>query len=284
MIAFFKKVARRLRLLLTGEAPKKEDRFEIAARLAMEIKAALGAPLVYLDIGSGGSTDWNWQVMIERGLLNVVQVDFASEWSKGQLPDRPNITKVRAALGDREGSVPVYITHHPGCSSCLEPDKEVLKSYPSCVWFEVASVDTVDLQRYDVLQEIQDLPQPQIVKIDVQGYESQVLAGLGRTLDRVLCLEFECQLRAIYKGQRVFSELYDDLRTKGFVLRDLKPQGVFEGEALEFNSFWARLPQTPIEERIIEFWALQNQIWTAPSFEKIDTEERSKYHFHEVMR
>jgi hypothetical protein len=87
-------------------------------------------------------------------------------------------------------------------------------------------------------------------------------------------------MRPIYSGQETFFDLYQMMWEMGFRLRDLKPQGPFEGEALEFNSFWCRLPKTPAERLMTELWETANDIWPGINFEQIDEHERRKYTFN----
>lgn len=56
------------------------------------------------------------------------------------------------------------------------------------------------------------------VKIDVQGYEAEVLRGATATLPRVAFLEIELSLVSLYVGQVLFVEMIEDLRSRGLFL------------------------------------------------------------------
>jgi FkbM family methyltransferase len=161
------------------------------------------------------------------------------------------------ALGDRTEKRILHVTEFPECSSIYEPDMSVLKAYPVWRWFEVREVPEVQVYRFDDLQEQQKVDfVPDFVHIDVQGFECQVLEGMGKYLDSVSCIEIESHLKPIYKGQKVFPEVKYYLEHRGFMLRDIETQGVFEGEVVELNAFFVR-SDTRIGERqssLIRIW------------------------------
>jgi FkbM family methyltransferase len=145
------------------------------------------------------------------------------------------------ALGDENAINKLYVTANPRCSSCLEPNMDVLSKYPVAEWFVVRSTQQVQLHRFDSLYEegrIKFLPD--FLHVDVQGFEFQVLQGIGKYIDDVTCIEIETHLKPIYRKQRLFIDLKEDLERKGFFLRSLEVQGYFEGEVLELNAYFVK--------------------------------------------
>jgi hypothetical protein len=61
------------------------------------------------------------------------------------------------------------------------------------------------------------------LKIDVQGYEPQVLAGAVELLPKLTGLQLELSLAPLYEGERGFSEMIDLVEREGFTLHDLNP-------------------------------------------------------------
>ena len=55
------------------------------------------------------------------------------------------------------------------------------------------------------------------LKVDTQGYERQVLAGAGRTLQRTVALQIELPLAHLYEGVWRFHEAIACLDALGFV-------------------------------------------------------------------
>ena len=61
------------------------------------------------------------------------------------------------------------------------------------------------------------------LKLDVQGFELEVLKGAERTLGQAVALECELSLAPIYEGQTLFSDVVCHLADRGFQLRALEP-------------------------------------------------------------
>jgi len=282
------KMKRRLRKLWSRLGSEKSapiadwQKREIIAQFAKEFKNDFPEqPLVLLDLGSSGARHPHWQSLLEREFLQIIAVDMADDWSIIKPNQTANLITIKTALGDQNTERIAFITKHPACTSVLKPNANILESYPVKEWFEVVREEKIQTRRYDELAIEKSLPQPDIAKIDVQGFEAQVLVGMGAVLDNIACVEFECQLKPIYKDQTIFQELYGFMINKGFILRDLKPQGPFEGEALEFNSFWIKKIQTERQKRIQSLWEMANEIWPKVDFNQIDTLQRKAYLFNE---
>jgi FkbM family methyltransferase len=75
--------------------------------------------------------------------------------------------------------------------------------------------EQVDRARLDSI----DIPtdEPILLKMDVQGYEPEVIRGAGRLLENVAALEVEMSLVPIYHGQELAPEVCRLLRQKSFV-------------------------------------------------------------------
>jgi FkbM family methyltransferase len=61
------------------------------------------------------------------------------------------------------------------------------------------------------------------LKLDVQGFESQVLAGAVQTLSRALALQLEMSLVPLYEGEILFQQMCSEMYRLGFDLWDLEP-------------------------------------------------------------
>jgi FkbM family methyltransferase len=176
------------------------------------------------------------KLLAKRGLIEVI----------GFEPDQAECERLRRiqpfarfepiALGDVTASHPFYITRHPGCSSCLEPDAEILAAYPLADWFKVERTTQVMLHRFDELQ----LPRIDFLQIDVQGFETRVLQGVGKHLDTIIGIQSEAHFRPLYKTQALLWQLGDLLHARGLVLRQIRPQGNWCGEVVEAEVWFSR--------------------------------------------
>jgi FkbM family methyltransferase len=119
----------------------------------------------------------------------------------------------RTALGDREGTIEMFAHNFTPSSSVLrmtQLHKEAFGGTSAC------SVQTVPLTTLDKWAEDHPVSEPMLIKIDVQGYERQVIRGGAKTVRLAAVLVVEVAFTALYEGQCLFPEVYDDLRSAGF--------------------------------------------------------------------
>src|SRR5262249_5778065 len=75
---------------------------------------------------------------------------------------------------------------------------------------------SMDIVPLDEIVAQEHLPGPDLIKLDVQGFELEVLRGGTRTLKRARWVLSEVSFRPFYEGQVLFSELAAFLATHGF--------------------------------------------------------------------
>jgi hypothetical protein len=60
-----------------------------------------------------------------------------------------------------------------------------------------------------------------LLKLDVQGFESQILAGSSKALSKISYIQIELSLSDLYSGATLFNPMNDYLLQKGFELVDI---------------------------------------------------------------
>jgi FkbM family methyltransferase len=118
---------------------------------------------------------------------------------------------VRAALADRVGSASLNVSANSYSSSLLPISRVHTSAAPDAAYVatetvEVTTLDTMGLS-----------PVPTYLKIDVQGYEPEVLRGSDRLLEHVIGVELEMSLVPLYEGQVLATDVCVMLRDRGFV-------------------------------------------------------------------
>lgn len=126
----------------------------------------------------------------------------------------------RLALGSEEGSAELRIGGSTETSSLLEVEQH-LAEVPE---WRTAGTETVPVARLDALApELLRDGERVLLKIDVQGYELEVLRGATEMLGAVHALEIELLLVPLYRDQASYLETLEHLDAAGFRLASVSP-------------------------------------------------------------
>lgn len=140
------------------------------------------------------------------------------EESKG---DKDWIIAPRAAIGDRDGTTTIHISANSVASSVLPmlplhaeaaPDSRYVTSEEVALY----KLDTIGKQFVCAKDRV-------FIKLDVQGFEYQVLQGAEELLTRVVGLQLEHSLVPLYDGEHLFHPMLHELEERGFELWSLVP-------------------------------------------------------------
>jgi len=229
----------------------------VAAGIAGGIRAGLRgqkAP-VYLDVGSRGGLPARWRPVESVGLIAPVLVEPDRAEAARLAVQSPKARLIQSPLGSVDGALAtLHLTREPGRSSLLEPNSSAISPFADTSPWEVVRRESITVRRLDHIWG--DFPRPEIAKVDVQGYELEVLKGMGDLLDSVVCLEVEASLIRFYHQQATLEDLRQFLFDKGFDLVRIAALGLYRGQALiEFNTFWTRReahgdPRTRLWKRV----------------------------------
>ena len=125
----------------------------------------------------------------------------------------------RTAIGAEKGSVEINVSGDSWNSSILGmlPFKAALSPQSAYV-----GTESVPLNRLDDLSNFS--PNDRVfLKIDVQGYEKQVLEGAPRVLAACRGVQAEMSLLPLYEGQVLARDVWDFLISRGFEPWALEP-------------------------------------------------------------
>jgi FkbM family methyltransferase len=158
--------------------------------------------------------------------------------------DDPDWECHRLALGSRSGSVQLNVSADLEASSVLPMEERHVRHCPESAY---VGVETVELA---VLDEVG----PSLIgeweraylKLDVQGYELEVLRGAARLLPRIALVEAELSLVPLYRGGPLYRGVIDHLDDHGFEL--ISVEGITEepetGHMLQFDGVFAQSTST----------------------------------------
>jgi FkbM family methyltransferase len=120
------------------------------------------------------------------------------------------------ALGETPTQIELNIAGNSASSSILEMTDLHKTAAPSSAY---TGTEMVEMDRLDTVREKNNWDTMATwLKIDVQGYEQQVLNGGIETLKQVKVIELELSLATLYKGQALYLEMIQNLKKLGFEL------------------------------------------------------------------
>jgi FkbM family methyltransferase len=121
------------------------------------------------------------------------------------------------AVGDVEGELEINVSGESGgASSFLEMTDHIRKNAPALAYVgrELVKVKTID----SLIDKYYPTGDRLFLKIDVQGYEKNVLAGARKSLDRIVGLRVEMSVVKSYAGEPLMSDMLPFLNDLGFKL------------------------------------------------------------------
>lgn len=125
-----------------------------------------------------------------------------ANWARGQ----SRVIPVQLALGEQVGNVEMNLhLAHDTSSSLLSTTRHGESVYPFVREQASRQVGITTLDHY-----LDSIPRPigrAILKIDVQGYETQVLKGAPKALSQILACILEVNIDDLYEGQSKFSDI-----------------------------------------------------------------------------
>ncbi|EDY17960.1 methyltransferase FkbM family [Chthoniobacter flavus Ellin428] len=242
------------------------SRNHLKARIqaVLALSEQLTAPLIYADVGALWGVDSPLLKMLrDQQRMKIIGFEIDPAECERLKAISPNDTYLAFGVGDVDAMRPFYVTAFAANSSFLEPDLDALAGLPHRDIFRVVSTGTAPMRRFDTLIATGTVPVPTFLKIDAQGFEYNVLRGFGAELQNVLGIRLETQLRSLYKGQALFHDIYELLKSNGFMLRDVRITYPFEYEVVELEVFFSRDPRHVAggnSSRPLRIWELIHDI------------------------
>jgi FkbM family methyltransferase len=129
-------------------------------------------------------------------------------------------------LGERDQTLPLTVFSSPGLSSVLPADVEAMGHLLPGGAPEVVGTEDVAIRRLDeVYFEVAPEPPPAriLLKVDTQGYDTQVIAGAIGLIERVCALQTEVAVQRLYRGAPDMPTSLAVVEALGFQLSGLFP-------------------------------------------------------------
>jgi FkbM family methyltransferase len=144
------------------------------------------------------------------------------------------------ALGNQDGEVVINVSAFMPASSLLQPSDNLVDMLPAAA---ASTRETVRCRRLDnVVEEYVRPGERVLLKLDVQGFEKQVLEGAEFLLPNISGIYIEVSVVPLYDGQALAPEILDYLHRLGFEVWYMTPGYVDTrtGRMLQYDVLLAR--------------------------------------------
>jgi hypothetical protein len=144
------------------------------------------------------------------------------------------------ALGSHDGTASLNVAANLVSSSILPMLQAHSNAAPDSRY---VGVEDAPMRSLDSLAPALFRPQDSIwLKVDVQGFEQQVLDGAEKLLGSVQAIEVELSLQPLYKGQTLYLPMIEFLQRRGYTLASVAPgfHDVCTGRLLQFDGIFLR--------------------------------------------
>ena len=177
-------------------------------------------PKVIYDIGAyvGGWSDMCHSIFKPDLCVLFEPQKHLQEQARARQPSDANWKVMPVALGNADETQPMHLTENCSASSVLQP---IEKGVPSTWGTRPVRQQEIRIATLDGLTSAETLPPPDLVKIDVQGYEGQVIAGGKEILSKAQRIVVEVSLHPIYEKQSLLPEIASTLAGLGFEVYDI---------------------------------------------------------------
>ncbi len=125
------------------------------------------------------------------------------------------------ALGDSDGMIDINVSGHKTSSSILPMSEAHISAMPSSAYVDLEKVRVacLDSLKSNMIKRDAAI----YLKVDVQGFEKQVLDGARETLKQTRVIELELSLAPMYMGAADFMEMFTYLTQLEFKMVSIEP-------------------------------------------------------------
>ncbi len=171
-------------------------------------------PIKICDIGASAIDKTNFiDDLTNNAYCNLIGFEPNNNEFKKLNKNEPNKKYYNFAIGDGNSKV-LNICKSPGMTSFLEPDLKYLSKFH--LFEKLSQIEQKVEVETKKLDEIKD--EIDFLKIDVQGYESEIIKYGKNKIKNALVVQIETSPIPLYKKEKTFSYIISQLEELGFYL------------------------------------------------------------------
>lgn len=130
-----------------------------------------------------------------------------------KISNKPNFHPLPFALGNKNGEMPMNISSYSPSSSLLKMSNLHKEIFPHTAG---EHKETIQIRRLDDVAKEFEFKTPLLIKMDVQGYEKEVILGGQETFKKASVVFSETSFVPLYTGQPLADEMRNLLGKFGF--------------------------------------------------------------------
>lgn len=183
---------------------------------------------VVLDVGANNGQYGRELISMgwKRRLISFEPLTVAWQKLSANSRPHPNWFAEHMALGSTDGLAEINVSQNTQSSSFRDILPAHVSAAPTSAY---VGTEEVRVARLDSVIDDYCLPDERcFLKLDVQGFERDVLEGAQNSLSRCVGLQAEMAVAPLYDGETLFTEMIEYLGSLGYVLMSIN--GVFEDE------------------------------------------------------
>ena len=193
-------------------------------------------PTLVLD-GGANEGQWLWYGKQLWPRASFICVEALPECA-AKIPAGERVWVAQGALGERCGEVTFNRSSFSQSSSVLPMGKLHKDLFPFSKDHEPVTVGMTTMDAF-----FEGMKGPEVIKLDLQGYELEALKGGERVVSEAKALCIETSYVSLYDGQPLFGDIHKYLHDRGWVYRGcVEPPLCDErdGTPLEEDSWFVR--------------------------------------------
>ena len=172
-------------------------------------------------------------------ILSIEPAGEAFAALQARAASEPKWEVLQLALGAENGEIELNLSERPVFSS-IKPLSPLAEAFDPGTRY--VGTERVPLRRLDSISEAQNEGRI-FIKVDVQGYEREVIVGAKGLLDRVHGVQLELPVEHLYDGVWSLPQAIEAMADLGFALAQVRPVSMLHDDpvsAIEFDCLFRR--------------------------------------------
>jgi FkbM family methyltransferase len=194
-------------------------RYNIPAAIEhIQVLKLIDNPNTFIDIGAnkGQFSLAARHAYSDAAIISFEPLSGPAEIFKKVFTKDQNIVLHQSAIGPQKDTVEMHVSNREDSSSLLPIGNKQSSMFPGT---EESHNEEIKVAPLNHFLSKKDLTKPVFVKIDVQGYELEVLKGSKNLIDEFDYIYVECSFVELYEGQALADEVIAYLANYSFKLK-----------------------------------------------------------------